>query len=209
MTGRFEDAYAAAGERLEDVPWVHLRPNRALVQWLSRRPTHGGRALVVGCGVGDDAAHLAEAGYAVTAFDIAPTAIARARERFPAPDHDVDFRVADWFDLPAEWRGTFDLVVEIGNVQALPDRRAESFERIGEMVAPGGTLLVRCFRADPAYRHTGPPWPVTRAELAGAERAGLRVVSLDEAPGGGGSPWWTAELVRDAGDVVPQRGSEG
>ncbi|MFJ4695519.1 methyltransferase, FxLD system [Streptomyces sp. NPDC088766] len=43
-------------------------------------PEGGGRALEVGCGTGELAAHLARAGYTVDAVDFADSAVARARE---------------------------------------------------------------------------------------------------------------------------------
>jgi protein-L-isoaspartate O-methyltransferase len=43
----------------------------------------GKRALVVGCGLGYDAEFLARLGYAVTGFDVAPTAIERAVRENP------------------------------------------------------------------------------------------------------------------------------
>ena len=55
----FEELYAAAGQRMESVPWVRLRPNPVLVEWLSRRERQGGRALVVGCSGGADSLALA------------------------------------------------------------------------------------------------------------------------------------------------------
>ena len=71
----------------------------------------GRRALAVGAGLGFDAEHLAALGSATTAFDVAPTAVAMARERFPGSR--LDYCVADLLDLPREWEGAFDLVVEI------------------------------------------------------------------------------------------------
>ena len=101
----------------------------------------GRRALVVGAGLGFDAEHLAALGFATTAFDVAPTAVAMARER--APGSAVDYRVADLLDLPREWDGAFDLVVEIITVQALPEElRAPATAAIASTVAPGGTLFV-------------------------------------------------------------------
>ena len=50
-----------------------VNPN--LSEWTDFRKVkaHGKRALVVGCGLGDDAEYLAEQGFSVTAFDISPT----------------------------------------------------------------------------------------------------------------------------------------
>jgi len=42
------------------VPWAALEPRPALLEWLDRDPpVHGAAALVVACGLGDDAEELA------------------------------------------------------------------------------------------------------------------------------------------------------
>ena len=104
------------------MPWDDRQPNPHLTQWAKTAAERGiagpgRRALVVGCGVGGDPAFLADLGCQVTAFDVSPTAIAEARERFP--DEPVDYQVADLLAPPPEWQGTFDLVAEIYTVQAL------------------------------------------------------------------------------------------
>lgn len=194
---RFEEIYRAAGDDLGSVPWARLRPNPVLVDWLDHH-AGSGRALVSGCGWGDDAAHLAERGYDVTAFDLSPTAVARAEQRFR--DSGARFQVADWFDLPTAWRHAYDLVVEVGNVQALETRRRDAFAAIAATVAPAGTMFVRCYaRPDGEPRGDGPPWPIARDELAGTEDAGLTLMELDDSvPGGGDSYWWSATLSRTA-----------
>src|SRR6266498_2097846 len=99
-TAWFEPLYRAAGGDAEKVPWADLSPNRWLVEWLDRQSLSpkGAAAVVVGCGLGDDAEELSERGYEVVGFDVSPTAIEWARERFP--DTAVQYRVADLFDLP-------------------------------------------------------------------------------------------------------------
>jgi SAM-dependent methyltransferase len=178
----FEELYASAGENLEAVPWVSLTAHPALVSWLDRQPTpEGETALVVGCGYGDDAEELGRRGYRATAFDIAPTAIARCQERFPSSG--VDYRVADLFALPQEWRGGFGLVVEIRTLQSLPpQRRAVAVRAVAETVRPGGMLWLRCLaRADdePVGER---PWPVSRRELGGFGRVGLHELEFLEQP---------------------------
>jgi 2-polyprenyl-3-methyl-5-hydroxy-6-metoxy-1,4-benzoquinol methylase len=74
---------------------------------------------VVGCALGADAEHVAGLGYATTAFDVAPTAVRLARERYPASP--VHYVVADLLDPPEEWTRAFDLVVEIITAQSLPE----------------------------------------------------------------------------------------
>lgn len=89
-TGWFEQLYADAAAGQTSVPWDRGRASELLVQWASRQgrdapigTADGARALVVGCGLGEDAEYIAQLGFAPTAFDIAPTAIATARSRFP------------------------------------------------------------------------------------------------------------------------------
>jgi 2-polyprenyl-3-methyl-5-hydroxy-6-metoxy-1,4-benzoquinol methylase len=83
-TAWFEQLYSSAGGNSSAIPWADLKPNRNLVEWLDRGiVAPRGRALVVGCGLGDDAEELARRGWTVTAFDIAPTAIEWCRKRHP------------------------------------------------------------------------------------------------------------------------------
>jgi SAM-dependent methyltransferase len=56
-----------------------------LTGWVQARNLTGagGRAIVVGCGLGADAEYLASLGFDTVGFDISQTAIRLARERFP------------------------------------------------------------------------------------------------------------------------------
>ncbi|HEY0637567.1 MAG TPA: class I SAM-dependent methyltransferase [Pseudonocardiaceae bacterium] len=139
----------------------------------------GGRtALVIGCGLGDDAEEVARRGWRVTAFDAAPTAIRWCLRRFPGSP--VEYRVADLFALPDT---TYDLVVEINTIQALPPgRRPATIAAIAATVAPGGTLFVRCLAREDDTPPRGRPWPVSRAELAAFGDAGLRMRSFADTP---------------------------
>jgi SAM-dependent methyltransferase len=184
--GDFEEMYAAAGDDLAAVPWAGLEPRPELVEWLDGDGgTLGGTALVIGCGYGDDAEELARRGFAVSAFDAAPTAIARARERFPGSS--VDYRVADLFDLPAEWEGAFDLVVEIRTLQSLPiEERGEAPAAVAATVAPGGRLWIFALGRATQVPDGPRPWPLVPDELAGFERAGLEWESRHDRPLGDG-----------------------
>jgi SAM-dependent methyltransferase len=184
----FDGYYAnARGGDLHTIPWAYGAPHPHVVEWLGRdQPATGrDRALVIACGLGDDAELLAARGWRVAAFDSSPTAIAWARDRFP--DSPVDYRVANLFDLPAEWRQAFDLVIEVHTIQALPvTRRQETIAAIAGTVAPGGRLVVVTMTRDVNIPLRGRPWPLTDTELDSIGRHGLeredRWVGRDPAP---------------------------
>ena len=199
VTGWFERLYAEGEAGTAVVPWVLGEPNESLVEWAAGLDGTGRRALVVGCGTGEDAEYLAGLGFAVTGFDIAPTAIAAARERHP--DSAVDYRVADLLNLPAAWSGAFNLVVEIYTVQPLfGEVRARALAALHGPVAPGGTLLLVSWATDADNPERDPammPWPLTRAELdaaAGPLRARRIEQFMGQVPP---LPRWRAEFTRD------------
>lgn len=82
--GWFDALYTKAQGDSSLIPWADMRPNRNLADWLAlRKPIPAAqRALVIGCGLGDDAESLSGLGYEVTAFDVSAAAIAWCRRRF-------------------------------------------------------------------------------------------------------------------------------
>jgi SAM-dependent methyltransferase len=194
-TGWFEPLYAEAAQGRAVIPWDRGGPHPLLVEWVEARPSPaaGQRALVVGSGPGSDAAYLAGCGWAVTGFDVAPSAVAAARRRFA--DTEVDFRVADVLDPPAEWTGAYDLVLESYTVQALPVAlRPTVIDRVRRFVAAGGTLLVLA-AAEDGHDDSGPPWPLTRVEIESFEADGLVPVQI-EVLGTPDARRWRAEFRR-------------
>lgn len=195
----FDRLYAEGAAGRISMPWNRDEPQTDLRAWAERAglgPGAGGRAagraLVVGCGLGADAEYLSRLGFAVTAFDVAPTAVAEAHRRHPGSA--VDYRQADLLDLPPAWSRAFDLVVEVYTVQALPDPpRDKAMDAVADLVAPGGRLVVVAFRRtaddDPA---AGPPFPLTREMLGRFVQRGLTEVTLEERDG----PRWLAEYRR-------------
>jgi ubiquinone/menaquinone biosynthesis C-methylase UbiE len=178
-TGWFEPVYAAAGENVTDVPWVDLEPNRHLLEWLERENVDGAgrRTAVVGCGLGDDANLLHEHGFDAIGFDISPTAIARARTRFP----ETRFEVADLLALPEDQPGSFAFVFEAYTLQALPQEiRTEAIDAVASLLAAGGTLLVVTFGRTEDEDPGRLPWPLTRTDLARCTSRGLREVQFEE-----------------------------
>ena len=147
-TGWFEPLYAAAEQGATTVPWADLAPYPGLVSALAGVPGRR-RALVVGCGLGDDAEHVASLGFTTVAFDVSPTAIASARRRFTRSA--VEYVTADLLSPPGIWARAFDLVVDVFTLQ-VPHRRGAARRR-------------RATRPD------GRAWRPAAAHRSGARRA--------------------------------------
>ncbi len=174
-SGWFEILYSEANQDASQVPWAKLKIHPHLQDWLNKNSLNANNksVLIVGCGLGDDAEALHKIGFQVTAFDISPTAINWCKQRFPKSQ--VNYLVADLFDLPSEWNKAFDLVIEIRNIQALPlNVRTKAIESVGQLVASNGTLIVITRFRDTDAEPDGPPWALSEKELARFQGLGLK-----------------------------------
>ena len=156
----FEELYSTANRDDEWIPWSDGRPNPLFVEWALEQENPGS-ALVVGCGLGEDAAFLDRHGWDVTAFDISATAIEWARELFG--ESGVEWLEADLLNLPKEWSGTFDLVLEVHILQAMPESvRLQASPMLAPLVRNGGHLVcIGRFHTD-SEPVEGSPWPLSR-----------------------------------------------
>lgn len=175
-TGWFEPAYVMANGERAAIPWAEKGINPHLVAWAEQTGLAGvgQTALVIGCGLGDDAEYLAGLGFAVTAFDISPTAVAWCRNRFPAST--VEYQVGDLF---ACGLAPADFVLEAYTLQALPrPLRTPAVTAIARLALK--RLLVIGRGCDVPEVNEEIPWPLTHAELAGFGAAGLTQVKLED-----------------------------
>ncbi len=206
MRGNLDDPYRrdwfrAVYDLAEDdeaaVPWADAQAHPLLREWLRDNSLAGLRALDIGCGLGDNAVALAAAGADVSAFDLSENAIDWARRRFPQSS--VDFRAADLFDPPPEWRGAFDFVHECYTLQALPNRLLpEAGAALASLLKPGGRLLVIArSRPNPAAPE-GPPWPLSRADIESLAAHGLALEIVEELAPPGEPAHWRALYRRAA-----------
>jgi SAM-dependent methyltransferase len=180
-TGWFEQLYIQAQGNSQAIHWADLAVNPNLLGWLDSRNMQGKgkRALVVGCGLGDDAEELVRRGFEVAAFDIAPTAIAWCQQRFPQSP--VEYAVADVFAPPVGWQGSFDFILEAYTLQVLPaEVRSRAMTSIAALLAQGGTLLVICRGRSAADPRGELPWPLSAEELETWTLAGLRQVHFED-----------------------------
>jgi SAM-dependent methyltransferase len=180
--GWFEDLYQQADRGDAAIPWADLEPNPRLIEFWKAHPleTAGQRAVVIGSGLGDDSEQLAAWGFQTVAFDISKTAIEKAKKRYP--NTRVEYVIADLFDPPSAWVGSFDFVLEVYTIQSFPAQwRPKVVAAIAQFVAPGGRLLVIARgRGNGEPEQMGPPWPLTREEFDGFGRAGLEEESFED-----------------------------
>ena len=163
----FEELYASANRDSEEIPWARMEPHPKMVEWIANQPTVQGSALVVGCGLGDDAEWLSAAGFEVTAFDLSQSSIDWCRARFP--ESSVNYCVGDLLAPPDEWLRTFDLVVEIHILQAIPDAvRDSAANNLPRLLSESGHLLcIGRLLTERIPDEPAPPWPLNRVWLEG------------------------------------------
>ena len=163
----FEELYAGADRDSEEIPWAKMEANPKMVEWIANRPEITGQALVVGCGLGDDAEWLSAAGFDVTAFDLSQSSIDWCRERFP--NSAVKYCVGDLLEPEDAWSGTFDLVIEIHILQAIPDPiRDAAASNLPKFLNDGGHLFcIGRLLTGRIPDEPSPPWPLSRVWMNG------------------------------------------
>lgn len=180
-TGWFEALYKEAQGNNESIPWADLEPNRFLREWAENVDLRGNgrKALVVGCGLGDDAKFLYDLDFNVTAFDISPTAIEWAKKLYA--DTNIKFETADLFQPFRGWLGAFDFVLEVYTIQPLPmNMRENVIDSIAAFVAPEGELVVVTRGREDDEEPLELPWALSRKDLTRFETNGMKQESFSE-----------------------------
>ncbi|WP_323037828.1 class I SAM-dependent methyltransferase [Pararhodobacter sp.] len=145
----WEDRYKSSDEYLfGQAPALFLTENPWVVM-------PGARALCVADGEGRNAVHLARAGMQVTAFDMAPTAVARAQELAAKHGVRIATQVSTWDAW--DWRQSFDLVAAIFVQFMPPEKRVQQFRDLAQALRPGGRLLLHGYTPEQIKLGTGGP----------------------------------------------------
>ncbi|MEL6169874.1 MAG: class I SAM-dependent methyltransferase [Pseudomonadota bacterium] len=115
----------------------------------------GSEILCVADGEGRNSVWLAEQGHAVTAFDISPVGVEKARALATRRGAKVDFHIAgidDW-----DWSRSYDSVAGIFIQFLSPEARPQAFSRIRDAIRPGGVLLLHGYAPRQVEYGTGGP----------------------------------------------------
>lgn len=112
-------------------------------------------ALSVADGEGRNSVQLARAGLQVTAFDLSPTAVGRAKALAAKAGVALDTRESDWQGW--DWDRQFDLVVGIFIQFMPPAERPAQFASLARAVKPGGRLALHGYTPEQVALGTGGP----------------------------------------------------
>jgi SAM-dependent methyltransferase len=179
-------------------PWDIGRPQAEVVS-LAEEGGFVGDVLDVGCGTGENDAHLAALGLRVVGIDASPSAVERARAKAAARGLALPFLVADALDL-AKLRRRFETALDSGLFHAFaPEQRRAYAHSLCEVLSPGGTLHLLCFSDE---EPPGPgPLRIAQHEIGDAFRSMFAITRIR--PGRfeslmhpGGAKAWVATLVR-------------
>jgi SAM-dependent methyltransferase len=160
-----------------DLPWDTGQPDPNLVNAVRSGALRSGRALEVGCGTGTNALWLAAQGFEVTAVDLSPLAIDKARHK-AAGAHGCSFAALD-FLVEATPAGPFDVVFDRGCFHVFDEagERTRFAERAAACLGPGGQWLSLVGSTEGGPRDGGPPRRTAREVLDAVEPV-LELVEL-------------------------------
>jgi len=145
-------------------PWDTGQPQSAIVR-LAAEGRFAGPVLDAGCGTGENALHLASLGLTVLGVDVAETALAIARENAHDRGVQVEFAVADAFQLDRLGR-MFETVLDCGLFHTFDGHERPGYAAsLASVTEDDGTLYVLCFSDDGPDRG---PHPISREDLKAA-----------------------------------------
>ena len=152
---------------VEDTPWDKGCAAPSLIDLILDRPEWftDRRVLVPGCGLGHDAALLAQSVGSVLALDIADQALKLGLKTYGSHEN-LKFKKADLFQLSEELSESFDVVWEHTCFCAIdPDLRRRYVVSMWNALRPGGRLIGVFFINPDVEPGEGPPFGASVSEI--------------------------------------------
>jgi len=154
---RYTDAQATWDKRYARDGYLFGTLPNAFLAGQAIRLNAGQRALCVADGEGRNSVWLARQGLKVSAFDISPVGVEKARQLADMQRVTVDYAIAD----VATWawpEAKFDVVAAIFVQFADPELRAFMFKAMLKALKPGGLVLLQGYTPKQLeYKTGGPP----------------------------------------------------
>lgn len=143
----------------------------------------GARALSVADGEGRNSVWLAQQGLDVTAVEISPVGVEKAKRMAAGCGVAVEFIVADMLAAdwpPAEFVAAFDWVVGIFIQFVGPEQRERQFAALKRATRPGGCVLLQGYTPKQIEYRTGGPSAVENLYTAAMLRAAFAEWNIEE-----------------------------
>jgi methyl halide transferase len=144
-------------------PWETNKPAAELQRILGEGLIPRGNVLELGCGTGADAICLAQHGFDVTAVDMSPIAIERARRRGRQENALVRFVLDDVYEF-AQHAGEFDFVYDASFYHFARRNDLDRFLDMLWRITRPGSLYLTLAGNDDEKAEGGPP-TVTEHEI--------------------------------------------
>lgn len=169
----FEERYKKG-----DLPWDTGERDKNLEQVIKEHSIPPCSVLELGSGTGSDAIWLVKQGFKVTAMDVSPTAVERAKKKAEDAGVKIEFIIADVLKdkIPS---GPFDFVFDRGcfHIFDLPEERSRLAEIIWTHLRPDGYWFSIIGSTDGPHRENGPPRKSV-VDIASAVESKFEIISL-------------------------------
>jgi len=153
----FPDPQAFWDQRFSQPGYLFGTEPNAFLASQSHRLTPGRRALSIADGEGRNSIWMAQQGLEVTALEISPVAVEKARGLAAERGVAVDFNVANVLEWDFGIAG-YDVIAAIFIQFLAPPQRALVFRRIAAALRPGGILILQGYTPKQIeYKTGGPP----------------------------------------------------
>lgn len=168
------DAYYQGGA----APWETKHSSTELRRVIAEEKLQPCQTIELGCGTGINAVWLAQQGFEVTAVDISPRAIEKARGRAAEAGVKIRFVVADVLDLK-EVSDTYAFFFDRGCYHVVREFDVQAYLRtLWQLTVPGSLGLVLTGNARETYED-GPP-VVTEEKLRAELPPVFEIIQLRE-----------------------------
>ncbi|MFB2937075.1 class I SAM-dependent methyltransferase [Aerosakkonemataceae cyanobacterium BLCC-F154] len=164
-------------KQVEKMGWFSPELDSDLQKALIRLNWHAGTVLDLGTGPGTQAIALAKLGFQVTATDISPTAIEKAKKSKKAQQLNIIWKQDDI--LNHQLKTEFDWIFDRGCFHVFhPYQRETYVQAIATLLKPNGCLFLKCFSAKRTINDG--PYQFQPEEIAEIFRNKFRLISLEE-----------------------------
>lgn len=170
---KFEERYQD-----DDTPWELNRPDKHLINLISKEKIKPCKALDIGCGTGSNAIWLARQGFDVMAVDFSGLAIKKAEEKAEDQGVKIRFEVSD-FLIKGEDDQTVDFIFDRGCFHSFDtEKNRKTFaDNVAHRLKPDGLWFSILGNADDPPGDDGPPLR-SALDIVSATEAFFEILSL-------------------------------